>query len=275
MTITVLMSVYDKELPERLDRSLRSIWSDQTRRPDEVLLVLDGPIRPELMAIVEKWAKLIGKSFTLLRNKENMGLTSSLNRGIDQIKSDLIARMDSDDISTPVRFQIQHDYLEAHPEIDVIGGSIREFDDRQELRPVRHYPSDPESIPTFLCKGSPLAHPTVMMRRRIFDSGLRYDASYLTSQDIALWFEATRRGIKISNVEETTLLFRSDEATFRRRSRDKAINEFKIYMGGIRSLHGSVTWRYVYPIGRLLIRLLPKTLIKKVYYSSFRTRVLK
>lgn len=275
MTISVLMSVYDKELPERLDRSLRSIWSDQTRRPDEVLLVLDGPIRPELMAIVKKWAKNIGDAFTLLRNEENMGLTFSLNKGIDRITNDLIARMDSDDISTPTRFQVQHDFLVAHPEIDVIGGSIREFDDRQELRPVRHYPSDPEEIPQFLCKGSPLAHPTVMMRRRIFDGGLRYDDSYPTSQDIALWFEATRRGIKISNVEETTLFFRSDEATFRRRSRDKAVNEFRIYMGGIRSLHGSMTWRYVYPMGRLLIRMLPKALIKKVYYSTFRTRVLK
>lgn len=275
MTITVLMSVYDNELPDRLDRSLRSVWSDQILRPDEVLLVLDGPIRPELMAIVRRWQEIIGSSFTLIRNKRNLGLTKSLNRGLDRIKNDLIARMDSDDISLPHRFRAQHDFLEAHPDIDVVGGSIQEFDAEDHLRPVRHYPTDPNEIASFLCKGSPLAHPSVMMRRRIFDSGLRYDDSYPTSQDVALWFEATKRGIKISNLEETTLLYRSDDGTISRRSRKKALNEFKIYMEGIRELHGVRTWRYVYPMGRLMLRMLPKSMIKKIYYSTLRTKVLR
>ena len=275
MTITVLMSVYDNELPDRLDRSLRSVWSDQILRPDEVLLVLDGPIRPELMAIVRRWQEIIGSAFTLIRNKRNLGLTKSLNRGLDRIKNDLIARMDSDDISLPHRFRAQHDFLEAHPDIDVVGGSIQEFDAEDNLRPVRHYPTDPNEIASFLCKGSPLAHPSVMMRRRIFDTGLRYDDSYPTSQDVALWFEATKRGIKISNLEETTLLYRSDDGTISRRSRKKALNEFKIYMEGIRELHGVRTWRYVYPMGRLMLRMLPKSMIKKIYYSTLRTKVLR
>ena len=131
-----------------------------------------------------------------------MGLTKSLNKGISRVTSDLIARMDSDDISMPNRFQLQSKYLEEHPEIDIVGGSLREFDAEHEELSVRHYPLTHDEVVKYICKACPLAHPTVMMRRRIFDEGLGYNEKYRMSQDIALWFDAVLAGYRIANLPE-------------------------------------------------------------------------
>lgn len=112
------------------------------------------------------------------------------------------------------------------------------------------------------------------MRRKIFDSGLTYDERYRTSQDLALWYDVLAKGYKISNVSDITIYFRLAGDVFKRRSKQKAINEFKIYMKGIYKLHGLFTVSYVYPISRLAFRLMPKSIIKKVYNSKLRGFVL-
>ena len=118
-----------------------------------------------------------------------------------------------------------------------------------------------------------MAHPTVMMRRRIFDEGITYNEQYRTSQDIALWFELLSKGYSIANIPEVTILFRRDDAVFKRRNRSKAINEFKIYMSGIKRLYGVYTFAYLYPMFRLVFRLLPTFVVKWIYGSSIRKRV--
>ena len=184
-----------------------------------------------------------------------------------------IARMDSDDISDPLRFERQFNYLQEHPGIDVLGGALQEFNDENSNLNVRHYPLSPEQCREYIVKASPLAHPTVMMRRRIFDEGITYNEQYRTSQDIALWFELLSKGYSIANIPEVTILFRRDDAVFKRRNRSKAINEFKIYMSGIKRLYGVYTFAYLYPMFRLVFRLLPTFVVKWIYGSSIRKRV--
>lgn len=274
MKISVLMSVYKAEKPEYLNRALQSVWDDQTHKPNEIVLVADGPLTPDLDKIIDKWKEVLGASFILCRNEVNVGLTKSLNKGLKQASGDFIARMDSDDISHPRRFELQHNFLQDNPKIDVVGGSLQEFNDENECLNIRHYPQNPKSIKKYICKASPLAHPTVMMRRRIFDSGLSYDERFRTSQDIALWYDVLDKGYNISNVSDITIYFRLAEDVFKRRSREKAFNEFKIYMNGIYRLHGLFTFSYIYPISRLIFRLLPQSIIKRIYGSNLRRRVL-
>lgn len=161
-----------------------------------------------------------------------------------------------------------------NPDVDVVGGSLQEFNDENECLNVRYYPEDPQIMQKYICKASPLAHPTVMMRRRIFDSGLSYDERFRTSQDIALWFDVLNHGYKISNVPEITIYFRLAGDVFKRRSRKKAFNEFRIYMNGIYRLHGLFSCYYIYPISRLIFRLLPEKVIKRIYRSKLRKQIL-
>lgn len=275
MTISVLMSVYKSEVPAYLDRALQSVWYDQTIKPLEIVLVEDGPLTDGLYDVIDRWVKELGDKIVVLKNDVNLGLTKSLNRGLEVVHGELIARMDSDDISLPQRFELQERYLEKHDDVDIVGGSLREFSDTcVELR-VRHYPLNHDDVIKYIAKACPLAHPTVMMRKRMFDAGLRYNEKYRMSQDIALWFDAIMLGYRIGNLNEITINFRSQGDVFKRRSRAKAWNEFKIYMNGIYRLYGLFTIKYWYPIARLCFRLMPPSIIKIIYGSSIRSSFLK
>ena len=274
MTISVLMSVYQSERGAFLDRSLQSVWYDQTRKPEQIVLVEDGPLTKELYAVIGKWKERVGEVLTLCVNKENLGLTKSLNKGLEAATGDLIARSDSDDISAPHRFEIQERFFLEHPDVDIIGGSMQEFDDENECLNVRHYPLTHEEACRYIVKACPLAHPSVMMRRRIFEGGLRYDERYRMSQDIKLWFDAILAGYRLSNVPDICLYFRQQGDVFRRRSRVKAWNEFNIYMNGIYRMHGLFTLAYRYPIARYVFLNLPPSLVKRIYGSGMRKKVL-
>ena len=275
MTISVLLSVYKSENPSYLDRALQSVWTDQTLKPDEIVLIEDGPLSDILLAVIQKWKDLLSDKLLILRNEQNLGLTKSLNRGIRYIKSDLIARMDSDDISEPSRFEKQVAYLEEHPEVDVVGGSLQEFNEGNDCLNIRHYPQTPDESRKYIVKASPLAHPTVMIRRRVFDTGIRYNEKYRTCQDVALWFKLISKGYKIANLPDITIRFRRNDVVFsRRKSKRNIWNEFRIYMHGIYSLQGLFTWKYIYPISRLVFRLMPASVIKWIYGSKLRKGLL-
>lgn len=274
MQISVLISVYKAEKPQYLDRALKSVWDDQTHKPSEIILVADGELPSELEEIIEKWKHTLGESFIIVRNECNLGLPKSLNKGLKYVNNELIARMDSDDISHPKRFEIQRNFLIANQDIDIVGGALQEFNDKSSCLNIRYYPTNPDIVNKYICKGSPLAHPTVMMRKKIFDSGLCYNENYRTNEDIALWYDVLAKGHRISNVSDITIYFRLADNFYKRRGRQKAVDEFKIYMKGIYKLHGLFTISYVYPISRLAFRLMPKSIIKKVYNSKLREFVL-
>lgn len=280
MTISVLMSVYKSEKAACLKRALQSVWDDQTRKPNQIVLIEDGPLPAELEEVIESLTPTLPKRegeipvLTVVKLPVNGGLTKALNVGLKHVTGDLIARMDSDDIAAPQRFELQEKFLEEHPEVDIVGGSMQEFDDEHECLNVRHYPLTHEEACKYIVKACPLAHPAVMMRKRMFDEGLQYDERYRMSQDIKLWYDAILAGYKIANLPEVCLYFRQQGDVFRRRSRVKAWNEFKIYMNGIYRMHGLLTLSYRYPIARYIFRNLPPSLVKKIYESGMRKRVL-
>ena len=109
MTISVLMSTYINEQPNYLDEAMRSIWTEQKKKPDQIVLVEDGPLPTSLYCILSKWQNVIGDKLTIIENKQNKGLALSLNDGIEACKGDLIARMDTDDIALPDRLKLQEE----------------------------------------------------------------------------------------------------------------------------------------------------------------------
>lgn len=274
MSISVLMSVYKAEKSERLERALTSIWDDQTFKPSQVILIKDGPLGVELDQVITLWQEKLGNKLFIITNHQNLGLTKSLNKGLQLVECDYVARMDSDDISHPQRFERQFEFLNAHPDIDVVGGCIQEFNENNPNLGQRFYPDDPDEIKRYIVKGSPLAHPAVMMRNSLFLNGLKYDETYTTSQDVALWFEILSKGHKISNIPAIVLYFRLEDDTYTRRSRKKAVGELKIYMSGIKSLYGLFSIYYVYPLLRFIFRMLPTRMLKFFYKSNLRKRIL-
>lgn len=272
-TISVLMSVYKKETGAHLDRSMNSIWTEQTLKPDAIVLVEDGPLTDELYAVIGRWKKMLGDKLISAKNEVNKGLTAALNLGLEFITTDFVARMDSDDKSAPDRFYLQSKFLNEHPDIAVVSGTLVEFDSTNPCISERHYPTD--NIKQYICKASPLAHAASMIRMSVFREGhLRYDPRYPLNEDIALWYDMLRMGYKLGNIDDIVYYVDCDGGMFERRSKEKAWPEFKVYMRGIKDLYGLFTYRYIYPISRYIFRLMPISVISKIYGSSVRKKFL-
>lgn len=276
MKISVLMSVYKSEKPAYLDRSLKSVWDDQTRKPDEIILVQDGPVGDELGSVISQWKDKHRDILVLLVNETNLGLTKSLNKGLKVAKGKYIARMDSDDISLPDRFLHQIAYMDAHPEISVLGGAIQEFNDQDGIIGERHFPADTASIRQYIHKASPVAHPAVMIRKSLFDEGVLYNENYRTTQDLALWFDVLATGHQMANLDEFVLQFRRETNVYQRR-KNKADSrlELKIHLKGIKNLFGFSPIKSLYPVARYTLRLMPNSVIHWFYNGKLRGKLLK
>lgn len=274
LTLSVLMAVCQRDKATFLDRALSSVWDHQTYKPQQIILVEDGPLTEALYEMITKWKKRLGNNLFLCHNHKNMGLTKSLNIGLRYVNTTLVARMDSDDISLPLRFEWQIAYLQQHPKTDIVGGAIQEFDSAHPCLMVRKYPLTHEGIVKYMEKACPIAHPTVMMRMRIFHQGLHYDEQYPTSQDIALWFEVARKGFKMANMAQIVLRYRRDNGFYKRRAKKKAWNECKIYLKGIYHLKRWHTIAYIYPLMRCCFRLLPENILKWGYEKNLRNILL-
>lgn len=275
MTISVLMSTYHRERADYLHTALESIWIHQTRRPDQIVLVEDGPLTPQLYQVIEQWKETIGDALTLISNPENKGLAAALNDGINAATGDLIARMDSDDISCPERFAIQERYMTEHPEVDILGGALREFNDAGTLDVIRHYPLSAEEIKATAHRMSPMAHPSVMFRKTFFDAGFRYSSKYHICEDVTMWFDALCAKRIMNNIPDVILNFRRNDSMMTRRSQEKAWSEFHAYNDGIYRLCGPFSTRYIYSFMRLLFRLMPSNVINKLYNSNIRHKIVK
>ena len=273
-SLSVIMSVYHKEKPEYLDLAMNSIWTVQSLKPIQIILIEDGELTEELNAIIEKWKQVLQNILLIHKNKTNVGLTKSLNIGINNATGQYIARMDSDDVSMPGRFIKQIEYLEKNTDYAVVGSLAQEIDEVGNYTNIRTYPFTDKEVRNYICKACPLQHAGVMMKREIFDNGIRYNEEYRLTQDLALWFTILNAGYKIGNIPECLIQFRITQDSFVSRDKSKGLHEFKIYMKGIRKLKG-LTWRYVYPLSRLVMRYMPSKLIKGIYDSPLRKKILK
>lgn len=125
-SFSVAMSVYYKDNAVFFDRALQSITERQTIKPTEIVLVCDGPLNKQLDAVIDKYRKQY-PIFKILRFKDNRGLGNALKLAIENTSNEIVARMDSDDISVPDRFEQQLKFFSNHSEVDIVGGNITEF----------------------------------------------------------------------------------------------------------------------------------------------------
>ena len=213
---SVLMSVYRKEKPEHLRLAMDSMMN-QTVKPAEFLLICDGPLPAELdQLIAEKEAEF--PILRVIRLKENGGLGHALRLGMTACSCDLVARMDSDDISVPDRCEKELRYLASHPEVSMVGGWIDEFSRTpEEIHSVRKVPETHEEILAFAKKRNPFNHPSVMLRKAdVLAAGNYQEVRYL--QDYYLWTAMLVKGLKGHNLQEVLVHMRADENLFQRRS---------------------------------------------------------
>ena len=164
---SVLMSVYYKENSEYLKQAIESIQA-QTFPTDDFVLVCDGPLNQELDSVIKKKQQEMKNILNVVRLKKNAGLGNALNKGIQQCKNELVARMDSDDISYPDRCEKQLMVFNTYPEISVCSGIVEEFATNPKVVESRRVPPETqEEIREFAKVRNPFNHPCVMYKNRM------------------------------------------------------------------------------------------------------------
>jgi glycosyltransferase involved in cell wall biosynthesis len=199
-TVSVIMPVHNSEqyLAEAIDSILCQTWSDF-----ELIIINDGS-QDNSTVVISEYQKR--DSRIRVYTQENLGVTFALRRGWQATLGEYIARMDADDISLPKRFEQQVKFLNEHPEIGVVGTWVKTFN--SESPTIWRYPTDHPAIKAQLLFGPPLAHPSVMMRKALFDSAqINYDPTYKRAQDYALWVEAAKH-FHLANIPQVHLLYR-------------------------------------------------------------------
>lgn len=219
LKFSVLISVYYKEIPEYLDLSLESITDKQILKPDEIVLVKDGPLTKGLDKIIEKYTNKYPKLLKIISLEKNYGLGKALNIGLENCSYELVARMDGDDISKPERFKEQIEIFKNNPDLDICGSWIDEFqieNEKIEIQSIRKVPEINNEIYEKLKYICAFNHPTVMYKKsKIIKAG-----SYLQTfalEDYYLWVRLALNKCKMYNIQKSLIYFRITDGTAKRR----------------------------------------------------------
>jgi len=215
MNFTVLISVYDKEKPEFLKAALESIWTNQTLRPSEIVLVKDGILTPELDRVIEQFN--IVAPLKICKLEKNVGLGHALAKGLNFCSNELVARMDSDDISCSNRFEKQIKLMTDQPNLDISGTNIAEFHNQgDKVCSHRRLPSQFAEIKSFAKRRNPLNHMTVLFRKSAVISAGNYHP-FFGYEDYYLWVRMLQNGSVIANIPEDLVFARVGNNMFARR----------------------------------------------------------
>ena len=230
MNYSVLMSVYFKEKPEYLRQSMNSMFN-QSVPTDDFVLVCDGPLNEALDAVIKEMQKQHPEVLHVLRLEKNAGLGNALNSGIKLCKNDIVARMDSDDISRPDRCERQLAVFEKNPDVGMVSGIIEEFTTEPSIIDARRVPPEKhEDILKFAKKRNPFNHPGMMYRRSEVEAAGGYQEVFLL-EDYFLWVRMLMNGSRGSNIQEPLVWMRSGDDMYMRRSGRKYIlSQMKLFM---------------------------------------------
>lgn len=263
--VSVLMSVYRGEKPERLFAALESVF-DQTLRPKEVVLVKDGPLTRELEEVIGNWREKEPERFRVVELTTNKGLARALNFGLRRCACELVARMDSDDISARNRIEREVAYMKDSG-ADVVGSYIEERDETMErVLCVRKVPLSHEAIERYSLWRNPVNHVSALYKKSAVLAVGGYSTRLQKIQDYVLWVKLMKAGYKFVNVPEPLVMVRAGEEFLLRRG---GIGYFKYDVAMLLYLWriGAIGFRIMAAnmIVRFLARMSPVAVRRRIY----------
>ena len=199
------MAAYNEEL--EIGGALESILGQTFT--DWELIIVDDASTDATADVVRRYAEKDSR-INLLCNETNLELPRSLNIGIGLAQANIIARADADDINLPERLSKQYEYLQAHQEIDVLGTAAFLLDDSGHRVNSFSYPLTHEELKKLPFLKNHFFHPSVMIRRRFFDTAGLYDPQYTRAQDKELWLRGLSVGCCYANLPEPLIEYSTD-----------------------------------------------------------------
>lgn len=212
---SVIMSVYKNDKPEQLDIALDSIIN-QTLPPNEIIVVVDGPVPDESVRVLEN-KKQVYPELKVFYQKENQGLGAVLRIAVANAQYDYLARMDSDDIALPNRFELQMNEFRKDSKLSLVGGMITEFVDTPDnIISKRILPCSDADIKQFMKSRCGVNHMTVIMKKEDLLKAGNYQPDF-RQEDYYLWARMILAGCTFKNIPEVVVNVRSGYDQFARR----------------------------------------------------------
>ena len=216
---SVCMSVYKNDNPLDFEDAVMSIYN-QTCPPDEIILVIDGPVPDMMLKTIETLSEKTGIMKVIPLSK-NMGHAIARQTGLEAARNELCAVMDADDLSVPNRFEKQLKAFEKHPEVSVVGGLINEFiHTTDNVVGTRIVPEKDSDIKEYLKSRCPMNLVTVMLKKsEVLKVGGYQD--WYCEEDYYLWIRLALCGYKFYNIQENLVNVRVGEEMYQRRGGKK------------------------------------------------------
>lgn len=235
---SVCTSVYKNDKPEFVRVALDSMLVNQSVKPSDIVLVQDGPVPAELQQVLQGYETQYADVMNVIRLENNGGLGNALKLGVENAKYGICARMDSDDICMPDRFEKQLAYLEEHLDCDIVGGQITEFIDTPEnVVGKRDVPCSNEEIYNYMKVRCALNHPTVMFKKEsLLNAGNYID--WFWNEDYYMWIRMMEQGCVFANLPDVLVNMRSGLDQYGRRGgmkyfKSEAKLQYYMYSKGI------------------------------------------
>lgn len=264
---SVLMSVYSKDDPLALQESINSILC-QTVPTDDFVIVCDGPLTRELDQILD-YNVHIASQINLFRLEKNEGLGRALAIGLLKCKHDLVARMDSDDISVLNRCELELAAFEKDPDLDIVSASILEFNQSpHDGVAMRVLPETHEEIVKLAKRRNPLNHVTVMYRKEcVLEAGNYQDFDRM--EDYYLWIRMFRRGFKACNLSEALVYVRVGNGMQERRSGLSYVKSQLVFQKYLKETKYISQVEYLRNCGERIVGSLVPPRIRTALYARF------
>lgn len=270
VAISVLMSVYFKEKAEYVEQCFESLLK-QTIPAKEWVVVEDGPLNEDLYKILDEYEKKYPGLIKRVPLEQNQGLGLALREGIQHCTYEIVARMDTDDICVPERFEKQIKEFLKDEELDICGSNIIEFegDVTNELS-RRNVPLTNEEIKEYQRRRSAFNHMTVMYKKSSVIKAGNYEHAPLMEDDM-LWTRMILSGAKGMNIDEYLVYARTGLAMIERRGGFSYYKKYKASRKKVYQLGLATYSDYIYTLAvQFVVALMPKSVRKFVFIKMLR-----
>lgn len=269
---SVLMSLYWKESPNNLIECFESLMC-QTIKPNEWIIVEDGPLTKELYEILSQYEKKFPQLIKRVKLEKNVGLGLALREGILHCNNELVARMDTDDIADDRRFEKQINFFRLHPDVELLGGYISEFNiDPKISIGIRKVPISNSEIVKYQKFRDSFNHMTVMYKKSSIIKAGNY-GNWPLMEDTMLWVNFFLKGGIAANIPDVLVYARADENLYKRRGGfdyfKKIVNaRNEIYKTGFVNLFEHITIIFI----QFFVTLMPNKLREIVFKNLLRRK---
>lgn len=273
---SVLISIYYKENPVHFNECMQSVWDKQTLKPNEIILIKDGPLSAELDQVIDFWQNKINETIKVIELEKNVGTGKAKNIGLQQCSNEIVCIVDTDDISAPDRFEKQVSYLYENPSLTLVGGQIIEFIDTIENQQgMRKVPLTHDKLIDYALKQSPFNNMTIAYRKsKVIEVG-GYQ-HHLWMEDYNLFLRLIAANCRLANLSDTLVYARIGNGMHARRKgleyikSEKQLLNLKKQLKLQNPIHANMLF-----LIRSAFRLMPSSLLGKIYNTFLRKKVKK